>query len=256
MATRIVHLSDLHFPARHPGQPAALAHAIAEARPDLVVQTGDLTRRGRNVEYRAAAQFLTDLPGPKLVVPGNHDVPVPGVLDRMFAPFARFERHFPQQPLCLETSDVVVIALNTAVGARLHYDWSLGHAVPERVRAVCRLVHEKKRDRVAIVACHHPLRPHAQDMRRSSTAGGPKAFRLLAGAGMDVLIHGHLHRASRVCVNVDGRQACEVCANTALSDRERAGPSGFNIIDVADRRWGLTVVNWNGERYVEEAGAA
>jgi 3',5'-cyclic AMP phosphodiesterase CpdA len=255
MPTRIVHISDLHLPARHPEQAVALARSIAEARPDLVVQTGDLTRRGRNAEYRVAASFLTALPGRKLVVPGNHDVPVSAVLDRIFSPFRRFERHFPEQPPFLETPDVIVVGLNTAVGARLHYDWSLGHAVPERVRTVCHLLQQKKNGRVAIVAGHHPLRPHKLDIRRSATAGGPKAFDILGSAGMDVLIHGHLHRASRVCIDLRGREVCEVCANTALSDRERAGPSGFNMLDVADGRWGLTVVSWRDGAYRIETEA-
>lgn len=250
MATRIVHLSDLHLPARHPEQPLALQRSIIEAKPDLVIQTGDLTRRGRNAEYRVAAAFLRALPGRKLVVPGNHDVPVPAVLDRMFTPFRRFDRYFPGQPHCLETQDLILIGLNTAVGARFHYDWSLGHAVPERIAPVCRTLQQMKNGRVAIVACHHPLRPHALDARRSATAGGPKAFDMLASAGMDVLIHGHLHRASRVCVDVQGRQVCEVCANTALSDRERAGPSGFNILDVGQGRWTLSVVGWRDGSYV------
>jgi 3',5'-cyclic AMP phosphodiesterase CpdA len=251
MATRIVHISDLHFPAADSEQPAALAQAIAEARPDLIVQTGDLTRRGRHREYRAAAAFLASLPGAKLVVPGNHDVPVPGVIDRMFRPFARFAEHFPDQPVHFETPDVLVVALNTAVGMRLSaWDWSLGDAHVDRVGPVADLLKKQRKGRVGVVACHHPLRPHVLDVRRSRTRRGPQAFSELADAGMQVLLHGHLHRASYVCVDVNGSDVCEVCANTALSDRERAGPAGFNILDVDCGTWKLSTAHWRERRYV------
>jgi 3',5'-cyclic AMP phosphodiesterase CpdA len=250
MATRIVHISDLHFAAADSEQPMALAQSIADAKPDVIVQTGDLTRRGRRREYRAAAAFLASLPGPKLIVPGNHDVPVPGLMDRMFRPFARFAEHFPDQPALFETSDAVLITLNTTVGMRLSaWDWSLGDAHADRVGPVAALLKGQRKGRVAIVACHHPLLPHVLDVRRSATRRGPQAFAELAEAGMQVLLHGHLHRASCVCLDLNGVEVCEVCANTALSDRERGGAAGFNILDVVGGTWTLTVARWQNRRY-------
>lgn len=248
MVTRIVHISDLHFPAADADQPAALAESILAAKPDLVVASGDLTRRGRRREYRAAAQFIASLPGQKLVVPGNHDVPF--VRQRFSRPFARFAKHFPDQPAFIETPDAVVVALNTAVGVRFSaWDWSLGVAPEERVAPVAALLRDHGKGRLGIVACHHPLRRHLLDARRSTTGRGREAFAELAEAGMRLLLHGHLHRSSRTCVEVNGMEACEVCANTALSDRERAGPAGYNIIDVRGGAWTLTVMRWQNRRY-------
>jgi 3',5'-cyclic AMP phosphodiesterase CpdA len=248
MATCIVHISDLHVPAADPAQMEALAESIAAARPDVIVASGDLTRRGRRREFSAAASFLAALPGAKLIVPGNHDVPL--IRNRLTRPFARFAESFPDAPASVETPDVVVAGFNTAVGSRLStWDWSLGDAPPERVAPVAALLRDRLQGRLGIVACHHPLRRHALDGRRSTTARGPEAFAALADAGMRVLLHGHLHRSSRTCLDVGGAEVCEICANTALSDRERAGPAGYNILDIEGSAWKLTVMNWQERRY-------
>ncbi len=244
LSTRIVHISDLHCPAKDAAQPAALIASIAEAAPDIVAVTGDLTRRARHHEFALAAALVAALPGAKLVVPGNHDVPL--LRERFSRPFARFAEAVGAQPLFLETPEVLLIGFNTAVAASVSvWDWSLGTASPERIAPVARLLADRRGGRLGIVACHHPLRSHALDPRRSHTAGGSAAFAELAATGMGVLLHGHLHRASRTCV--DG--VCEIAANTALSDRERAGPAGYNILDVEGGGWRARSVRWDGKAY-------
>lgn len=248
MATRLIHISDLHFPAAVPGQVEALADSIVEAKPDCIAVTGDLTRRGRHHEYEAAAAFVGALPGEIIVVPGNHDVPL--LKHRFRHPFARFADYFRDQPLYIETPDILLAGLNTAVGVRLtEWDWSLGDAPLERVAPVALLLKEFGRGRLGVVACHHPLKRHALDQRRSVTRRGREAFNELAASGMKLLLHGHLHRTSHTCIEVAGVEACEVCANTGLSDRERSGPAAYNIIDVENGAWRLSVMRWNSERY-------
>lgn len=245
LATRIVHLSDLHCPARDDAQAEALVQSVVAAKPDFIAVTGDLTRRGRNREFRSALALLEQLPGRHLVVPGNHDVPLAGIVGHRFQ---RFAEYFPHQPLFLENHEVFIAGLNTAQGSRFG-DWSLGDASAVRTAPVVALLKEKRAGRLGIVACHHPLRPHLLDIRRSTTARGPEAFAELASAGMGLLLHGHLHRSSKTCLDVEGVSVCELCANTALSDRERAGAAGYNIIDVTGTDYTVTATRWTGRAY-------
>src|SRR6185295_12068121 len=101
MTILIAHLSDLHCPADDHKQADALVAAINAARPDLIVVSGDLTRAGRKAEFAAARALLARFKAAKLVVPGNHDVPVFNALERAQRPFARFQAAF-------EASDFVV----------------------------------------------------------------------------------------------------------------------------------------------------
>jgi len=78
LPTRIVHISDLHCPAKNPAQPEALIASIRAAAPDIVAVTGDLTRRARRREFVNASELLAALPGAKLVVPGTETCTLEG----------------------------------------------------------------------------------------------------------------------------------------------------------------------------------
>lgn len=230
--------------------------SICDAAPDLVVVSGDLTRRGRDREFRDAIALLAELPGEKLVVPGNHDMPWIHLIERLTRPFARFARWFPGAPVFLETPDVLVCGLNTVTVRSWNPDWTLGTAPPDRVAPVAEILRQRRKGRLGIVVCHHPLRRHPLDRWRSGTARGTEAFAELAGAGMEVLLHGHLHRTSRMYQRTGTAEVCEICANTALSDRERDGPGGYNILDVARGCYQAVSVRWQNRCYtVAEASA-
>jgi 3',5'-cyclic AMP phosphodiesterase CpdA len=249
MATRIAHISDLHFPAKASEQVTALGSSIAEVRPDIIVVTGDLTRSGTQQEFCLAKTFLDSLRARKLVVPGNHDIPVPGIWARIFGPFDRFESYFPGSGV-IETPDVLIVAMNTAVGLQPGLDWSLGYVSAKRLDTAASTLAGQRGGRLGIVASHHPYHQHPSDLVRSRTFGGPAAFERLATAGMDLLLHGHLHRTAYRCfATTAGKNACELCASTALSNRERGGPAAYNIIDVENRQPRISVMVWDGRSY-------
>lgn len=247
MPTRLVHISDLHFAARNADQPVALARSIENLAPDAVVVTGDLTRDGRRAEFDLAAGFLKRLSAPKLIVPGNHDIPVFDPMQRALSPFRRFTARFGDADFSVqETPDVLIVGMNTAYNFRLGLDWSLGRVSTTGLARVAETLRHRKAGRLAVVACHHPLCPNPVDGRRSATAGGPAAFAALADAGMDILLHGHLHRA---LVRRHDAGPAEICANTALSDRERDGASGYNTILIGSGNWQLSTVSWRDGAY-------
>jgi Icc protein len=84
LPVHVLQLSDIHFTAtgRHvDGRDAdvrlatVLDTCLAEAGPDLVVLTGDLTDDGTAAACRRLRDALDQLEVPILAVPGNHDVP-------------------------------------------------------------------------------------------------------------------------------------------------------------------------------------
>src|SRR3954463_7318803 len=70
---RLAHLSDLHFGRVDPAAVEGLVRSLEDARPDLIVVSGDFTQSARTGEFRAARAFLDRLPAPTFAVPGNHD---------------------------------------------------------------------------------------------------------------------------------------------------------------------------------------
>src|SRR4051812_28134049 len=82
----IAHISDVHFDLVEPRVVDALAREIAEDPPSLVVNSGDFTQRARRGQFANAMAFMRRLPGPQLLIPGNHDIPLFDVVRRFLSP--------------------------------------------------------------------------------------------------------------------------------------------------------------------------
>src|SRR6185503_4874141 len=100
----VAHISDLHFGREDPVVAAALLAELdgtSAPLPSLVAISGDLTQRARPEQLCAARDFLDLLPGPYVVVPGNHDVPLYDLFARFFRPLERYRRYLgePLMPL-------------------------------------------------------------------------------------------------------------------------------------------------------------
>src|SRR5665213_2310344 len=111
----IVHLSDIHFGKIDRATIEPLVRAVHEARPNLVVVSGDLTQSARLQEFQAARDFLHSLPGPQIIVPGNHDIPIWNPIERFARPLARFKRFVtPNLHPTYEDQEITAVGLNTA----------------------------------------------------------------------------------------------------------------------------------------------
>lgn len=232
----IVHLSDLHFGRVVPGVLAPLRRAIEAARPHLVVVSGDLTQRARRSQFREARGFLDSLPGPQLVVPGNHDVPLYNVFRRFLAPLAAYrdivsadlEPHFFD-------GEIAVVGVNTARS----FTFKGGRINPAQVARVrdklCGLPGEVTK----IVVTHHPFDVPAGE--QDQIVGRARmALERLAHCGADLLLAGHLHEVhvghTAHRYPMAGVSALVVQAGTATSSRTRESPNSFNVLRVEPRR--------------------
>ena len=114
-----MHISDLHagwpFRLELAEQVAREAHAL---RPDLVVISGDFVQRADfAVQWRVARGYLASLPQPQLVVPGNHDVPLVNVVNRLVNPLAQYRRNIsPDLNPVFERPGLVVVGGCSAHG--------------------------------------------------------------------------------------------------------------------------------------------
>jgi 3',5'-cyclic AMP phosphodiesterase CpdA len=192
---RIVHISDLHFgPPFVPEVGASLLRAIPPLAPDLVVVSGDFTQRAKPEQFQAAAAWLARLPNvPRVVVPGNHDVPLYRVAERLTRPLDLYRRHIsPELDGVLRLDGAVIVWLDSTSprraisNGRLHR-WQLrlceeafAGTAPETLRIV--------------VAHHHFLTaPDFERDRRMQR--GRRALDVLVGLRVDLILGGHLHRA-------------------------------------------------------------
>ena len=191
----LLHISDLHFgPPFLPEAAEAVVRFAPEVDPDAVIVSGDLTQRAKPEQFRDARRFIDRLPEvPTLVVPGNHDVPLYRVWERLTRPHEAYLSHSgaPRESV-LRLPGTVIVGLDSTSPRRTltrgritrrQVDWAMGHfdsADPDDLR---------------IVVAHHHL-VHAPDaLSDRSMMGGKRAARRFIEGGVDLALGGHLHRA-------------------------------------------------------------
>lgn len=229
----IVHLSDLHFGSVDDRLLASLVGSVTEARPDLVVVSGDLTQRARKAEFQAARAFLDLLPGPQLVVPGNHDIPLHNPLARFGRPLERFRRYITAdlEPFHAD-AEMAVLGLNTARSLTVKQ----GRINDGQIRRAHERLAGLGSDTLKVVVTHHPFDVPVGQPKAAVVGRSHRAMATFAASGVDLFLAGHFHliHAGQTAerYRIDGHSALVVQAGTATSRRTRGEANSFNVIVV------------------------
>jgi 3',5'-cyclic AMP phosphodiesterase CpdA len=250
----VAHISDLHFGRHNVDVMEDLLSSIQQGRPDLVVASGDFTQRARQAEFTEARRFLDRIAPSKILIPGNHDVPLYNLFSRFLRPFRKYERYIAplDQPLSFfQDDEIAVLGLNTA--RRLtRKNGRLSRTQIGDIPRVFGLVppHVTK-----IIVTHHPLALPETEQPLELAGRSPLALKAIAHAGIHLLLSGHHHRAlSGSVAEVSGAGSILIVhAGTAISTRTR-GPGGnsYNLIEIARRQIAVRVFEWsNGQGFVE-----
>ena len=242
----LVHLSDLHFGRVDAALLAPLREEIERIAPDVVVVSGDLTQRAKSEEFEAARAYLDTLPGPQIIVPGNHDISFYNVFRRFVQPLKRYKRYITDDLDPIHVDDeIAVLGINTARSLT----FKDGRINDEQVA--------KMREELAgldpaitrVVVTHHPfdLPRTAKDADLVDRA--PMAMKAFAESGVDLLLAGHLHvsRADNTAERYPFSEyaALVIQAGTATSTRGRGEVNSFNAIRVEQARVEVDRYGWD-----------
>lgn len=247
---RIAHISDLHFGRHDPTVAEGLLTALQESRPDLVAVSGDLTQRARSHEFAAARQFLDRLAVPALVVPGNHDIPLYNLFDRLFRPLSRYSRLITRdRQLVIIDEKIAVLGINTARG----WIGPNGRISTRHVAEIRTGFSDVGPSVLRILVTHHPLLVPWTSHRLPAVRGARHGIEAIATAGVQMLLSGHYHRQHSAEVGIEyvaaKRSVLIVHAGTAISTRLREGANSFNLICIADGKVDCTPYVWDGARF-------
>ncbi len=189
----LLHISDIHFgPAFLPDRAAAIQHVIAHRRPDLVVVSGDLTRRAKRHQFEAAAEFLASFEEPVAVTPGNHDVPLYRVWERILSPYGLYREYVRQDLDSVYRIDgLTLVSLNSTGPLRITNGRLRGAQFEFAERAFDA---SPESDFRAIVTHHHLASP--PDFAHGHVIpGARRALTRFTDMGVELILAGHLHRA-------------------------------------------------------------
>lgn len=289
---RLAHLTDLHFPIPAPPRAgdllskrllgylswrrkrrfrhveSALNAVIGDCSavaPDLAVITGDAVNIALPSEFEAARAGLAAFdPTRTAFVPGNHDTYVEAPWEtglgrlaflmrgeRTGEPDAREASGPDDFPFVRRDGGVAVILANssppTAPGLAAG---RLGAAQLARLRT--ELLAARDRGDARVLALHHPVTAGAVSPRKAlDDAGALRA--LIAEAGVDLVLHGHMHKSLWGSVETPGGPR-PVVGGASASHPSAEGeyrPARYNLFDI--RRDGA---GWRIEVEVRELDPA
>ena len=223
----------------------------------MIVASGDFTQRAKSVQFAAARAFLDRLPAaPQIVVPGNHDIPLYRVYERLTTPYALYRQYIsPELDTVLVRDDATIVALNTTAPLRRITD---GRIQPWQLDFASQAFRSTPAPAARIVVAHHHFAPAPDSERkRDATLGARAALDCFRRLGVELILGGHLHR-SYTASSHDAFAATDhppasdpasgiliVECGTSTSSRGRGRErhkNSLNVIQLDDRT--TTVTHW------------
>lgn len=191
----LLHCSDLHFGPPYLPQVGEAALRLAhELDLDGIVFSGDFTQRAKRDQFEAAKAYMDEFPDvPKVVVPGNHDVPLYRVFERLNSPLQHYQQVIEERlNYVVDLGQAVIVALDSTAPRSAISNGRIHAGQLEFCEQAFRAV---PAETVKIVVAHHHFAP-APDYEWDQTM--PKAKRAIdkfVDLGVDLIMGGHLHRA-------------------------------------------------------------
>jgi 3',5'-cyclic AMP phosphodiesterase CpdA len=243
----LMQISDLHAgPPFRPDIAAIVAQQAHELKPDLLVISGDFVQRAVFPDqWRTIVDFMHTLPQPRLVVPGNHDVPLLDGLSRVAAPLSYYRRHITTEmnPV-FHRPGLAVVGGCSAHGLTMD-----GGYVTRRQRAALdRAFSEFGPETFKVAVMHHPIVSPPGRKLRGKISNASSVIRLLERLGVELYLCGHIHFSYIDAVAYTSSTAYEVStgqraivigqSGTTTSGRGRGtdrGKNSFNVITIDDQ---------------------
>jgi 3',5'-cyclic AMP phosphodiesterase CpdA len=191
----LLHVSDLHFgPPYLPEVGEALLAIAPGLKPDVIVISGDLTQRARPEQFAAARAFIDRLPDvPRVVVPGNHDVPLYRVVERFTNPLGNYRKYISDQlDRVWQFAGAVIVALDSTSPYRTI---SNGRIHKDQLEFCEQAFRDAPAGAARIVVAHHHFVPAPDYEPDRGMRRAKRALNVFLDLGVDLILGGHLHRA-------------------------------------------------------------
>jgi 3',5'-cyclic AMP phosphodiesterase CpdA len=247
---KIVHISDLHFGKVIHSISEALLEKINSVKPDLVVVSGDFTQRGRRKQYSDAKDYMAKINFPKLVTPGNHDIPLFDLFRRMLLPLQRYKKYITNElsPLYVD-NEIIAFGINTARS----FTWKNGRISIDQIKEMEEILCPLGTEKIKIVVTHHPFIPPPGDAGIALVGRSVKALRVIDKCNVDLLLAGHLHQGYsgdvRTHFPTRERSVISIQAGTAISSRTRKEANAFNLITVEKEKIIIEICTYDGTMF-------
>ncbi|HZE92555.1 MAG TPA: metallophosphoesterase [Rhizobacter sp.] len=238
--TSLLHISDTHFGTETQPVADALVRFAKEKKPQLLVLSGDITQHARASQFQAAGRFIDRLDiAQRIVLPGNHDLPLLNLPARLFWPLAVHRRTFGDllEPI-FESADLLVMGVNTTRWYR-RCDGEVSRGQIERIAHV---LEHASGNQLRVVVVHQPVVVTKPQDQKHLLHGHASAVQVWVHAGVDLILGGHVHLPYVVPLHrrFDDlpKTAWAVQAGTSVSSKTR--PEAANSVNLIHYTGGKT----------------
>lgn len=207
----VLHTSDLQCgrPFR-PDAADALIRLAHSASPDVVVVAGDLTQRAKRREYAVARSVLDRLPSvPVVVTPGNHDVPLFRLWERIALPYRNWRAAInPELNSVTSIRGATFVALNSSAPRRAIVN---GRVDGPQLRFARTAFESASGTDVRALVIHHHFVPVPDRTDGRPLPGAADLAAEIESMEVDLVLGGHVH------------QTHITSTSDLLGDRDRPG---------------------------------
>jgi len=237
---RLVHISDLHFGPLYDAEVGeSLLLCLAALKAKTLVVSGDMTQRATRSQFIEASAWLkrsSQLVENIVVCPGNHDIPMFRVWERVLQPFHLYQEYIhPDLDQVFHGTDVTIVALNSVRPWSRLVQGKLSH---KQFLMTAESFKKSDEDKLHVLAFHHPL---ITFQRQDHHPGLDVPWQKISGGErVDLVLTGHLHDSEVQLMHDEatGKPMLLISCGTSASKRGRgkdAGRNSFNLIEGSRR---------------------
>jgi 3',5'-cyclic AMP phosphodiesterase CpdA len=192
---RLLHISDLHFGPPYMERVGEAVQRLApELNPDIIVASGDFTQRAKTAQFAQAKEFLGRLPDvPKVAIPGNHDVPLYRVAERVRDPHGLYRQYISNElDRTWHFDEATIVGIDSTAPRRAI---SNGRIQAAQLDFCAEAFASSPNGAAKIVVAHHHFTPAPDHERDQTMPKAKRAMKRFVEMGVDMILGGHLHRS-------------------------------------------------------------
>lgn len=224
---KIAHISDLHFGNHLPNVLEAFLRDLNQKKPDIIIVSGDITQRAKAYQFKLVQEFLSQISGKILAVPGNHDIPFYNIFNRIVRPLHSYQRYIgANYKSALKTDDITILGVSS-VNPHKAID---GKLTSKTLMQINQFFNEDNKN-VNLLFFHHNF-DHIEGLHKP-LENEDQFLNYLITSNIDVVCTGHLHYAHVGFIKKTNNKLCLILhAGSLLCGRSKDGLNSYFLIDV------------------------
>lgn len=245
--TIIFHLSDLMIDNHVTETLHVLLGEISDQKPDLVIISGDITRKGRTKNFEIAQGLIQSLNVPVFAVSGDKDIQAFSLMD----PFKNFRAFIsPIQDCVYEDNQVYVVGINTARPLIPHWKWSNGMVSQDQIQFVHNQFRQAENEKVRIFVCHHPLVRAGKGGGDSLVWGSTDILNALQDQQVDLVLTSYA-KDIMFLPDVDAPSGpVMIGCSTGCVNAKKQSRAGYNIIHINPDTIKIDTMQFDGKDHL------